>query len=254
MRDFILEMIDSASQMALQYREVLADLRVGHKSTKDFVTEADQAIERLLRDKVMKHFPDHVFFGEEYGEHGTGHHRWIVDPIDGTSSFVFGQPFFSISIAYEVDGVVEWGAVHAPVLKETFIAQRGHGVTLNDKPIKVSDRNEMNQAIMGTGFACLRSDLEKNNIPYIVEILPNICDIRRLGSAALDLAFVAAGRLDGFWELNLNIYDIAAGKLLIEEAGGKVSDFQGTTLKDCAQIFASNGLLHEPMLALFAKV
>jgi myo-inositol-1(or 4)-monophosphatase len=255
MKDFIVELLGPASQMALEYREKLSGLQVNHKSTKDFVTEADQAIEKKIRETIRCHFPDHALCGEEYGNEGEGRHRWIVDPIDGTSSFVFGQPFFSISIAYEYDGVVQCGAVCSPVLSETFIAEKSKGAELNGKPIKVSQRNQLNQCILSTGFACIRADLEKNNLPYVNALLPKLCDMRRYGSAALDLAYVAAGRLDGFWELNLNLYDIAAGKLLVEEAGGKVSDFQGKQLgSEIPQIFASNGIIHQEIIKLFEMV
>lgn len=254
MKEFILELIKHASLMALEYKSKLNEIDIAYKSSKDLVTEADQAIEKYLRKRVKEVYPNHVFLGEEFGEEGEGAHRWIVDPIDGTSSFAFDQPFFSISIAYEVNGVVEWACVHSPVLQETFLAQRGHGATLNNKPIHVSRGRKFHQVIMATGFACIRSNLEKNNLPYLNELLPQISDIRRFGSAALDLAYVAAGRLDGFWELNLNLYDIAAGKLIVEEAGGKVTDFSGRPISDCHEVFASNGEIHSKVIELFSKI
>lgn len=255
MKNFIADLLAPASQMALDYREQLCGLEVSHKSTKDFVTEADQAIEKCIRKTIKKTFPDHALCGEEYGNEGQSRHRWIVDPIDGTSSFVFGQPFFSISIAYEYDGVVQSGAVCAPVLGETFMAEKGKGAELNGKKIQVSQRTQLNQCILSTGFACIRADLEKNNLPYVNQLLPKLCDMRRYGSAALDLAYVAAGRLDGFWELNLNIYDIAAGKLLVEEAGGVVTDFQGQPLgAEIPQILATNGVIQEEIVSIFGEV
>lgn len=254
MKDFILKLLKPASQMALDYREKLSGLQVNHKSTKDFVTEADESIEKLIREMIKSTFPDHALCGEEYGNEGEGRHRWIVDPIDGTSSFVFGQPFFSISIAYECDGIVQAGAVCAPVLNEIFIAEKGKGAELNGKPIQVSKRKQLNQCILSTGFACIRADLEKNNLPYLNALLPQLCDMRRYGSAALDLAYVAAGRLDGFWELNLNLYDIAAGQLLVEEAGGRVTDFKGNSLGTAIpQILATNDLIHEEILSVFGE-
>ncbi|MBF0199338.1 MAG: inositol monophosphatase, partial [Planctomycetes bacterium] len=215
--------------MARKYSEALNDLEVEKKSEKDLVSEADVAIEQYLRKQISSHYPDHGILGEEEGEviGNNSEYRWIIDPIDGTASFLHGQPFYSISIAIEKEGELYLAAIYGPALNELFMATKGQGATLNGCPIKVSTEKSMTSAIYATGFACLRSNLKHNNLPYLTTLLPQIQDIRRYGSAALDLCFVAAGRVEGFWELNLNIYDVAAGILIVREAGGIVSDFSG---------------------------
>lgn len=250
MLQFLESLSHSAGAMALDYRSRLSGLSIQHKSIRDVVSEADIAIEKHLCARILEKFPHHAIYGEESGKTGSGHERWIIDPIDGTGSFVRGQPYFSISIAYEKNGVVQAGAVFAPVLGELFMAEKGKGATCNGRPIKVSQQGILNQSIFATGFACLRAGARHNNMPYLQAVLPQLCDMRRLGSAALDLAFVASGRLDGFWELYLNLYDVAAGLLLVEEAGGKSTEFNGDAIVSCKEILSTNGILHDQMVSL----
>lgn len=252
MLDFIDSLSRSAGAMALDYRSRLSGLSIQHKSIRDIVSEADIAIEKHLCARIVEKFPKHAIYGEESGKTGSGHERWIIDPIDGTGSFVRGQPYFSISIAYEKNGIVEAGAVFAPVLGELFMAEKGKGATCNGRPIKVSQQGRLNQSMFATGFACLRDGAKHNNLPYLQAVLPQLCDMRRMGSAALDLAYVASGRLDGFWELYLNLYDVAAGLLLVKEAGGQCSEFNGEPIVTCNEILSTNGILHDQMVAIMS--
>ena len=244
MKDFLTRIITEAGEISLDYKRRLKDLAVNRKSDKDLVTAADIAVERYLVSQIQAACPDHAILGEETGHHPGGDYRWIIDPIDGTTSFVHDQPFYSVSVALEHRGQLILGAVNAPVLGELFLAEKDRGATLNGRPIRVSGRSELADAVLGTGFACTRDNLEHNNLTYLARLMPRIRDIRRYGSAAIDLAYVACGRLDGFWELNLKLYDIAAGMLLVREAGGIVTDFDGGTTSLPAQTLAANPHLH----------
>ena len=252
MKDFLKRIVLAAGQLSLEYRERLETLEVSRKSKRDMVSEADVAIEDFLVGKIREKYPEHSILGEESGDHAgskTGEKwRWIIDPIDGTTSFVRGQPFYSISVAVEKDGEVVLGAVYAPVLGEMFEAEKNKGACLNGKAIRVSKENRLCDCVMATGFACVRNDAEHNNLGYFVRILPEITGVRRFGSAAVDLCYVACGRVDGFWELNLNAYDVAAGMLTAEEAGAKIMDLSGEPVSDYKEIVCTNGLIHEEFL------
>ncbi len=251
MKEFLNRIIDEAAALSLEYKRQLQSdtLTVNRKSQKDLVTEADVAVERFLVEQIQAAYPDHAILGEESGTHDGNDWRWIIDPIDGTTSFVHDQPFYSVSVAVEHQGKMVLGAVHAPVLGELFMAERGKGATLNGQPIGVSQCAALSDAVLGTGFACVRKDKPHNNMAYFPKLMPIIRDVRRYGSAAIDLAYVACGRLDGFWELNLNLFDMAAGMLLVQEAGGVVTDFDGMAdgLPGC--ITAANPTLHPLLLA-----
>lgn len=251
MKNFLREIILEGGSLSLDYRLRLGELEVTHKSRKDLVSEADVAVEEFLVARIKKRYPDHAILGEESGSHaGKSGWRWIIDPIDGTTSFLRGQAYYSISIAVEKDGDVVLGAVYAPVLNELFVAEKDAGAFLNDNPISVSNENELIDCIMATGFACMREDLKHNNMSYFAKIMPEISDIRRCGSAAIDLCYVACGKFDGFWELNLNVYDVAAGILIAQEAGGKVTDFSGNAVSDYKEIVCTNGFVHDELTKL----
>ncbi|MFC1745339.1 inositol monophosphatase family protein [Candidatus Riflebacteria bacterium] len=254
MKNFLQNIIIEAGKKTLNFRKKPGSLKIDRKSEKDLVTEADKAIENFLVRKIRKKYPTHAILGEEGGERSGDNYRWIIDPIDGTSSFIHQQPLYSVSIAVEHCGEIVLAAIYAPVLDEIFFAEKGKGASCNNKTIKVSKRKKLIDCILGTGFACLRSGLEHNNLPYLIEILPQIRDIRRSGSAALDMSFVACGRLDGFWELNLNIYDLAAGILILNEAGGKVSNFTGGMQNIYSQCLATNALLHNDLLDILKSI
>jgi len=262
MKTFLKDIISEAGRISLEHRSRLHEVQITRKGTvKDLVTEADVAVEQFLVEQIKSRYPDHAICGEESGTHlsrrsgaktGAGdHYRWIIDPIDGTTSFIHNLPFYSISIAVECNGQTELAAVYAPVLGELFMAEHGRGATLNDIPVRVSERDVLSDCVCTTGFACLRANLERNNLPLIAAIAPKLRGVRILGSAAMDLCYVACGRTDGSWELNLNIYDIAAGMLIATEAGGKVTDLSGTGTKNLpGEILATNGKIHLPLARL----
>ena len=227
---------------------------VDFKGQKDLVTVVDRGVENHIIKHIRSHYPEHDIIGEETGSHLTGSaYQWIIDPIDGTTSYFHRQPYFSVSIGVKKNGVPVYGGVYAPLLGQMFLAERGNGATLNGNAIKVSSSMKLVDSVLATGFACLRAELEHNNLVYFTRIVPHIRDIRRCGSAALDLAYVASGRYDGFWELNLNDYDIAAGVLLVQEAGGNVIDFTGGSQYPERGIIATNGRIDDELLALFPE-
>jgi len=247
-KEFLFDIIKQAGELSLEYRSRLSSMEVSKKSDKDLVSEGDLSVESYLIKRIKEVYPSHAILGEESGSQGDHMYRWIIDPIDGTTSFVHGQPFYSISIALEKDGDMILGAVNAPVFNELFHAEKGQGAFCNGEPIAVSKRDKLIDSVLGTGFACVRSDLEHNNLPYFNRILPKIRGIRRYGSCAIDLSYVASGRLEGFWELNLHLYDMAAGMLILKEAGGRITDFSGSTGHLPSQLVATNGLIHEELL------
>ncbi len=256
MKAFILELCREAGDLALAGFGKLQASQISGKLgfANDLVTETDKAIESLLRKRILARFPDHAILGEEEGETGSSQTRWIIDPIDGTGSFVHHQPYFSISIAVEISGTLTYAAVHAPAFHETFWAQVGAGAWLGDERLQVTARSELSECMLATGFACMRSKCVRNNLPIFNAIMPKIRDIRRAGSAALDLAYVAAGRLDGFWELHLNEYDVAAGHLLVKEAGGTFTDFSGGSTHFYEEVLATNGHIFQDMKDLLTEV
>ncbi|MBP8303560.1 MAG: inositol monophosphatase [Phycisphaerae bacterium] len=255
MKEFLKRIAVEAGELSLGYREGLSSIRVRQKSAKNLVTEADVAVERFLVQQIRDRFPDHAILAEEGGSlGGIAPYRWIIDPIDGTNSFLHGQPFYSVSIALEKDGHVILGSVYAPVLGELFLAERQGGATLNGTPIRVSAEDTLVDCLLGTGFACLRDNLPRNNLPYLCAVLPKVLDIRRSGSVAIDLCYVACGRLDGFWELNLRPYDIAAGQLILAEAGGRITDFAGGEDHIPDELAASNGRIHKDLVRILCRV
>lgn len=255
MQKFLRDIINQAGQISLDYRSRLDNLVVDRKhSPHDLVTQADQAIEAFLIQRIQQKYPGHAILGEEHGALAGSEYRWIIDPIDGTTSFIHGQPTYTISVGIERNGEFVLGAVLAPVLNELFTAEKGGGAQLNGRALHVSERKELADSVLATGFACIRAGEKRNNLPYFNTLMPRIRGIRRFGSAALDMCYVAAGRLEGYWELNLNIYDCAAGYLIVEEAGGRVSDFTGGLNHLYDEMLCTNGLVHDEMMAVFAEV
>jgi myo-inositol-1(or 4)-monophosphatase len=225
----------------------------------DIVTEGDRASEAVIVAALRQAFPGHHIVGEEGGGQGApadeAEYFWYVDPLDGTSNFASNIPLFTVSIALaDRDKRPLVGVVLCPVYNELYSAARGHGVTLNGKPIHVSQKNDLQRAMLSTGFPYDKSR-QPNNMDEWGNFLLRVRGVLRLGSAALDLAWVAAGRLDGFWEPRLNPWDILAGILCVEEAGGRVSDYHGRVARAYAgsEVVASNGLLHDQMLAVLAE-
>jgi len=210
----------------------------------DLVTDADRASERVILERLRRDYPNATILTEESGTHaGSADERWIVDPLDGTTNFAHGYPLFCVSIAYERAGELIAGVVYAPAMGELFAAQRGAGARLHDRAIRVSAIECVGDAMVCTGFH--PSDFERN-AAYFRAASNRAQAVRRDGSAALDLAYVACGRFDGFWEFGLHAWDVAAGTLLIEEAGGRVTRVDGSApALDARSILASNGRIHD---------
>jgi len=223
-------------------------LQVSKKGPADFVSNADLRAERTLRRELTKARPDFGLLMEEGGAEAGADagRRWIVDPLDGTSNFLHGLPHFAISIALEEAGEVTAGLVHAPVGDEMFWAERGRGAYLNDRRIRVSARARLADALLATGIPFKGIANHEGFLKTLAAVMPHVAGIRRFGSAALDLAYVAAGRYEGFWEYGLNPWDVAAGLILVREAGGFVTDFDGRTYRlGAPHILAGNDPLHD---------
>ena len=214
------------------------------------MTDADVEVEHFLQNALFQQCPEYGFWGEESGQTANQSQRWIVDPIDGTHSFSKGQYFWGVSVALEVDGVLEMAAVYGPALNDYYCAQRGQGAWKNGKAIRVSNETDLGASMIATGFACLRSYLIENNLARFCRIAMVTTGQRRYGSAALDLCLVADGQVDAFWEQELNLYDVAAGALIVLEAGGTMTDFQGQAGVFPAQTLATNGLILDQLLPL----
>lgn len=195
-------------------------------SRRDLVTRTDLDTERLIVERIRATYPEHAIRAEEETRE-DGELVWYVDPLDGTVNFVHGIPLFCVSIALYRGSEPLVGVVHAPVLDETFVAAQGRGATVNDQPLAVSDTAELLDAVVATGFPYRRGELANGNLGNFARLFPQVRGVRRMGSAALDLAFCAAGRIDAFWELYLGAHDLAAGALLVREAGGVVTDVDG---------------------------
>ncbi len=235
----------------IQLAHLNGELDIDTKSTDiDVVTQVDRQCEQRIRDLLLGAYPDHVVLGEEQGQPRTSTHRWIVDPLDGTVNYTHGFPFFCVSIALEIAGTIELGVVYDGVRDELFSAVRGLGATRNGAPIAVSQQLELRRSLLSTGFA-YDSDGIARNLEVFGRVLPEVQSIRRPGAAALDLCYVACGRVDAFWELTLHPWDVAAGMLIVREAGGTVTDVDGSPYHvDQPAILASNGHVHGKLLHL----
>jgi len=249
---FLKDLIKQAGNICRIEQKLLRPSDVDFKNKKDLVTITDKKVEDFIVKHIRAKYPLHDIFGEETGRtHFSSDYLWIIDPIDGTTSFFHQQPFYSISIAVQHKGQTIYGAVYAPSFDELFYAGKDSGAFLNDHLICVSKADKLINCVMATGFACLREDLPINNLFYFNKIVPKLRDIRRYGSAAIDLCYVACGRLDGFWEMNLNIYDIAAGAFIVEQAGGIIYDFTGGLNFPEQGIIATNKYLQNNLLENF---
>ncbi len=224
--------------------------RIEYKGEADLVTEADKEAEQKIEEVLREGFPDHGMLTEEGGEtQGEGDARWIVDPLDGTTNYAHGVPLFCTSIALERAGEVIVGVVHDPMANETYAAERGGGATLNGEPLELSNTDEPARALLGTSFADRPEELEVG-LDVFGRFAGLARGVRRLGSGALDLCYVAAGRLDGCYEQGFSAWDVAAGVLIVEEAGGKATDHQGSRLdpEESEGLVASNGPLHPDLI------
>jgi myo-inositol-1(or 4)-monophosphatase len=228
-----------------------AEHAITYKGEVDLVTEVDEEAERVIREELLESFPSYGVLAEEGGElAGEEGARWIVDPLDGTTNYAHRLPIFAVSIALERSGEVVLGVVHDPMGEETFVAERGRGATLNGEPIRVSNTDELIRALIVTGFPYDRAEM-----PEALELFGRLAattqGMRRLGSAALDLCYVASGRLEGYYERGIWPWDLAAGSVILEEAGGKLTNYRGGKLDlEGREIVASNGRLHSAMTRL----
>ena len=244
------DVVRDAGSIALTYFKDIKNLGLNKKSPRDFITAADVAVEAFLKETLAQKYPEFGFWGEESGQSANQTIRWIVDPIDGTHSFSRGQYFWSISVALEIEQELIVGAVYAPALNDYYCAEKGMGAWKNGLPIQVSSEANLAESMVATGFACLRSFLIDNNLERFVRIAHNTTGQRRFGSAAMDLCLVADGQVDAFWEQELNLYDVAAGALIAQEAGGTITDFKGNEGLFPKQVLATNGLILSQILPL----
>jgi myo-inositol-1(or 4)-monophosphatase len=205
----------------------LDGVSVASKRQNDFVTEVDRAAEAEIIDVLRKAYPDHAILAEESGAAGSSEYQWIIDPLDGTTNFIHGFPQYAVSIALRHRGVLTQAVVYDPTKNELFTATRGRGAFLDDKRLRVSKRAKLGESLIGTGFPFKELEHLEEYVRALKAMMSGTAGVRRAGAAALDLAYVAAGRLDGFWEIGLSPWDMAAGALLILEAGGLVTDFDG---------------------------
>ena len=251
-----------AREAGARLREFLAQgVKTEYKGDVDLVTVADRTVEKLIRERLGQAFPEHGIFGEEgTRERMDGEFRWYVDPLDGTTNFAHGFPQFCVSMglerraagmAPERDGTLVAGVIYDPMRDELFTAERGQGAQLNGRSMRVSKIPDLAEALLSTGFPS-RKRHASPNVHFYQEFTLRSHGVRRAGSAALDLAYVACGRLEAFWEFNLNPWDTAAGILLVEEAGGRVTDFSGNAFRlDSREILASNGRIQGELVTLF---
>jgi myo-inositol-1(or 4)-monophosphatase len=216
-----------AGSVIMRSSHRLDTLVVAEKQTNDFVSDVDRNAERAIIDTIHKAYPGHAILAEETGTHGQGDYQWIVDPLDGTTNYLHGFPQFAISIAMMYRGRLENAVIYDPMRDEMFTAARGAGALLNDRRLRVTEQKGLKGALLGTGIPFRDQRYIDAYLGMLKALTRETAGIRRPGSAALDFAYVAAGRLDGFWELGLSIWDFAAGALIVQEAGGMVSDIRG---------------------------
>jgi myo-inositol-1(or 4)-monophosphatase len=256
--DFRAVAVDAARSAGALLREALGGTRridyKGHPT--NLVTEMDRRAEALIVERLHGTFPDHAILGEEGGARGgRSEYRWLIDPLDGTTNYAHGMPVFAVSVALERAGQVELGVAYDPTREECFVAERGRGVTLNGEPLRVSATPVLDEALLVTGFPYDIRTNPETNLPEYAALSLRSRAVRRLGSAVLDLCYVAAGRFDGFWELTLGPWDMAAGGLMVLEAGGRVTSVRGGPWSlDGPGVLATNGPIHAALLAVLEDV
>ncbi|MCB0307822.1 MAG: inositol monophosphatase [Bdellovibrionales bacterium] len=248
---------EKASKIQTHYLQSGFDIQ--YKGETNLVTKADIESQEAIVELIQKEFPSHNVLAEE---HDVGHDAklegplWIIDPIDGTTNYAHHFPIFSTSIAFVDDHQTMFGLIHLPLLHEQFIVKRSEGAFLNGRSIQVSSMASLSKSVLATGFPYEKKTLKENNLDYFNYFEMNSITVRRPGAATYDLACIASGRFDGYWELSLKPWDIAAGMLLVEEAGGKATDFSGEPIKNLwrGEMLATNGLVHQDMLDAIAKI
>lgn len=250
-----MDYIGLAQKAALGAGELLREnfgkvLDIEYKAKNSLVTEIDRISEELIIEIIRDKFPSHSIFAEESGRDGRDSgHLWIIDPLDGTTNYTHTYPFFSVSIALEIDGEIKLGVVYDPLKNEMFSGEKGDGASLNNRPMKVSVTSSVEESCLCTGFIHTKDWMVEENLKHFGNFIRRSRALRRDGSAALDLCYVACGRFDGFWELGLNPWDTAAGFLICEEANGLVTDFSGKRFDVHNQeLVATNGKIHDEMI------
>ena len=245
----------SAGDFIVRKMNKLPELQIETKSPNDFVTEVDRQAEVRIIDTLLKAYPGHSILAEESGViEGSGDYRWIIDPLDGTTNYLHGFPHFAVSIACQRNGRLEHAVIYDPLKQELFTASKGDGATLNNRKIRVTNLKNTRGSLLGTGFPFKHRDQLDTFLKLFNEFFASASDIRRAGSASLDLAYVASGRLDGYWESGLQSWDVAAGALIVREAGGIIGDFNGDEhYLENGQIIAGNPKLYGDMLRKIQK-
>ena len=239
----------SAGRIIMRYYEHTEGLQIDSKSRNDFVSEVDRQAEQAIIHELRSKYPNHAILAEETGSHRGNDYQWIIDPLDGTTNYLHGVPQFAISIALQVKGRLEHGLVYDPLHEEIYTASRGSGAQLNDRKLRVTRRPDLEGALLGTGFPFRNQRYLREYLGMLEALVKDTAGIRRPGSAALDFAYVAAGRTDGFWELGLSRWDIAAGALLVREAGGIVTDISGgDRFLETGNVVAGGIKVHSAML------
>ncbi len=230
-------------------------LQVSKKGPADFVSAADLKAERILREELTRARPEFAFLGEEGGIKGDATDRWVVDPLDGTTNFLHGIPHFAISIALEMDGMVVAGAIYEPIRDDFYWAERGVGAYLGNQRLRVSARRYLAEAVFVTGIPHLGLENHERFLAGLTRVMGKVAGVRRFGAAALDMAYVAAGRFDGYWEFGLQRWDLAAGEILVREAGGFVTDTAGgNTHLENGDIIAANSDMHGELLTILRSI
>ena len=238
-------------EIALRQLNRLHELKIQTKAHNEFVTQVDLAAEEAIIGSITERYPDHAFLAEEGGARGDGDYVWIIDPLDGTTNFIHGFPVFAVSIGLRIKGKLEVGVIYDPNRQEIFTAMRGRGAQVDGHRIRVSGRPDLDGALIGTGFPYRNQGHRAHYLKMLESVLEHTAGIRRPGAAAIDLAYVAAGRLDGFWEFGLHAWDIAAGSLLIREAGGLISELQGDgDYFDSGNVVAGSPKVHDALKKL----
>lgn len=245
-----------SSRIIFRFLDQMDKVEISEKAQNDFVTQVDRMSEETIITQIKKSYPDHAILAEESG-HQKGFNEdycWVIDPIDGTRNFMHGVPHFAISIAVMKKGAVELGLVYDPIRQELFTATRGQGAYLNNRRMRISPAKKFEQTLIGTGFPYKNKEGIHTYLKTFQTVFANCGDIRRAGSATLDLAYVACGRLDGFWESGLQLWDVAAGALMIKESGGMVTDFKnGEDYLEGGTIVAGNPKVHKELLQIIQQ-
>ena len=254
--NLIIKVCMKASRSLIRDFGEIENLQVSTKGPGDFVTSADKRTEKILIEEIQKAHPEHGIITEETGiiNESNDEKKWIIDPIDGTMNFLNGIPQFAISIAYEEKGEIICGVIFNPILNEMFVAEKGNGAYLNNSRIRVSNKKKIKDALLVTGGPKGNSKIKNKIFSEYINVSNNVSNVRKFGSAALDLAYVACGRFDGYWQRELNYWDVAAGIIILKEAGGLINFFEDDENNPLKKnIIASNSNIHNELLDLISK-